>query len=298
MPSENMKFMPDERLMSADEIVRIVSVFKELGIKKIRFTGGEPTLRKDLGKIIGGLSSLDLDMSITTNGLLLQDCLDDFKKFGLNNINISIDSIQREKFKSITKRDSLDAVLLNIHRAKLLEFNLKMNVVVIRGTNDDEIIDLLEWSAANQLPIRFIEYMPFFGNDWDYKRVFNQQEILDVIAEKYGIRKIESPKESTSLNYTVSEIGGQFGIIPTVTNAFCNGCNRIRLTADGKIKNCLFSGDENDLLGPLRADKDMSVIIRENIERKKFSAAGRIDFSHEKAKLDYSNNRSMVSIGG
>jgi len=298
MPSENMKFMPGENLMSAREIIKLASIFKDFGVKKIRFTGGEPTLRKDLEEIVAGISNLNLSMSITTNGLLLKEHLHYFEKYGLFNINVSIDSIQREKFKEITKRDCLQDVISNMELAKASGFALKLNMVVIRHLNDEEIVDILKWSSDLKIPVRFIEYMPFFGNEWHYKRVFTQKEILNVVSKDFKIVKLESASDSTSDNYFISELNNSFGIIPTVTNNFCSGCSRIRLTADGKIKNCLFSADESDLLGSLRRGENVREIIADNISRKKKKAAGRINFNDEKALTDYTNNRSMVAIGG
>lgn len=298
MPSELMKFMPDHKLMSADEIFQLASIFKEFGIKKIRLTGGEPTLRKDLVEIIAALSTLNLSLSITTNAFLLDELLDDFEKYNLRNINISIDSLKPEKFSEITKRNSLDKVMNNIKKACERGFYVKLNAVIIKDVNDDEITDIIEWASTLKVNARFLEYMPFFKNNWEYSKVFSKEEILNCIAKKYEFNKKESAHDSTSVNYSIPSLGAEFGIIPTVTQAFCNGCSRIRLTSDGKIKNCLFSNDESDLLTALRNGEDVKELIRENIFRKKKAAAGKINFKDENAKIEYAKNRTMVSIGG
>jgi cyclic pyranopterin phosphate synthase len=298
MPEEMMKFMPDDRLMSAEEIVKLIKTFNELGVHKVRFTGGEPTLRKDLPLILKGISKLDLELSITTNGFQLEKHLDYFKKFGLKKINVSLDSIRADSFFQITRRDSLYDVVGNIKKAIAGGFEVKINVVVIRNVNDHEMPDLVNWASELGLPIRFIEYMPFFGNEWEYDKVFSRREMLDLIGAHVKYHRLESATDSTSEVYQIENSKANFGIIPTVTNPFCQGCSRLRLTADGKIKNCLFSGDEDDILSVMRRGEEVKEIILQNLKRKKKSAAGRIDFSDEKAKIDYSNNRSMIAIGG
>lgn len=298
MPHEGMKFMPDDRLMKADEIHELASIFVGLGVKKIRLTGGEPTLRKDFPEVISALRTLDVSLSLTTNGLLLDQYFDHLEQVGLTNLNISIDSLEQDNFNRITQRKVFDRVMDNISEAVRRKFKVKINVVVIRDVNDSELINLVRWAADLGVDIRFIEYMPFFGNEWEYQKVFSKKEILERIATELDFIPVESPSDSTSANYFIKELNARFGVIPTVTQAFCNGCSRIRLTADGKIKNCLFSDDESDLLTHLRSGQDVKEIIVSNLLRKKKEAGGRIDFRNEKAKIDYSNNRSMVSIGG
>lgn len=290
--------MPDSKLMSADEIFRLASIFRDFGIQKIRLTGGEPTLRKDLVEIIAALSTLNVTLSITTNAFLLDAFLDDFEKYKLKRINISIDSLNPEKFKEITKRDSLDRVMQNIKNACERGFNVKLNAVIIRGVNDDEITDIIEWASSLKVNARFLEYMPFFKNNWEYNKVFSKEEILKSVSEKYEFILKESFYSSTSVNYSIPGINASFGVIPTVTQAFCNSCSRIRLTSDGKIKNCLFSSEETDLLTGLRNGEDVKHLIIENIFKKKKAAAGKIDFKAENAKIEYAKNRTMVSIGG
>lgn len=298
MPDEGMKFMPDDRLMKANEVVALAEIFKDLGVKKVRLTGGEPTLRKDLDEILQGLSSLDLDLSMTTNALLLDQLFGMLSSNGLKKLNISIDTLNPKKFKRISQRDVFHRVIRNIEEANERRFDLKINVVVIRNENDDEVLDMLRWSAGLGIPLRFIEYMPFFGNGWEYQKVFPKLEILERIKREFEVEQIISPYDSTSRNYLNKTLNASFGIIPTVSDSFCSGCSRIRLTADGKVKNCLFSNDENDLLQIYRSGQDVKSIIRKNILRKKSAAAGKINFTDEKARLEYAKNRSMVSIGG
>lgn len=290
--------MIEDRLMKAGEIIQLASIFKEKGVEKIRLTGGEPCLRKDLIEIIEGLKEIGITPSITTNGALLDRHLDDMEKLGMKDLNISIDSLKPEKFKRIAQRDLLYKVLENIKAAAGRSFNVKLNVVVMRDFNDDEILDLLNFGLVVGAQIRFIEYMPFFGNSWEYGKVFSYAEVLNIIESVHPISSLEVAHDSTSKMFSVNTNGQIFGIISTVTNPFCSGCSRLRLTADGKMKNCLFSKDESDLLGPLRAGADVSELIDENIKRKKKAAGGRIDFSHENAAVQFSRNRSMIAIGG
>jgi cyclic pyranopterin phosphate synthase len=297
MPQENMKFMPGSELMSASEIVEIAAIYNNLGVDKIRLTGGEPLLRKDMPEILRGLSQLNAELSVTTNAFLLDEFLDLFDDFGLKNINISIDSIDRAKFRVITRRDAFDRVMRNIELARERGFKLKFNVVVIRHFNEFEISNLLRWAADFDTPIRFIEYMPFSGNDWVYEKVVTQVEMLDILRSDFEIEELSDVDVGTATKYITSE-GAEFGIIPTVSNPFCGSCSRLRVTADGKMKNCLFSSAESDLKSMLRNGEDIETEIRANLYRKKFMAAGKIDFSHEQAKAEYAKNRAMVAIGG
>lgn len=297
MPDEKMKFMPSAKLMTADEIIQLTSVFQQLGVNKVRLTGGEPTLRKDLMEIISGIIALGITPSITTNGATIHQFIEDFQKNEID-INISIDTLQKEKFAQISQRDLLDPVKANIEELVRRKLKVKLNVVLLRGFNDNEIIDLVNYAGKLGIEIRFIEYMPFFGNSWEYEKVYTRAEILKDISDHAEIQRLKSPDDSTSVNYVIPSTGARFGIISTVSNPFCQGCSRLRLTADGKMKNCLFSNDETDLLTALRHGQNLIPLIQENISRKKKTAAGRIDFNHEKAAVQYAQNRSMIAIGG
>ena len=297
MPDEQMNFMDDGRLMTASEVIDLATVFRELGVEKVRLTGGEPTLRKDLSDIVRGLARMGLTPSMTTNGALLHRHLDELQGQGVRDLNISIDSLQREKFLRISQRDQLDRVLQNIVEASRRGFKLKLNTVLIRNFNEDEILDLIRYASDLGAEARFIEYMPFFGNQWEYDKVFTRREVL-AILEPYVPLPLKSPADSTAERYELTGTGHRFGIIPTVTQPFCQACSRLRLTADGKMKNCLFSVDESDLLSALRRGEDVRELIMQNVQRKKSSAGGRIDFSDEQAALDFARNRSMITIGG
>lgn len=296
MPIEDYPFVPQKNMMSKEEIITIIRTFAELGIKKLRFTGGEPLMRKDFVEILEAIQDLNLSLHLTTNGLLLGRYLDDFKKLRLTNINISIDSLNQEKFKKLTHRDHLNKVLKNIEAAKQKDFNIRLNAVALKDHIEDEIIDLLEYSGKLNIPIRFIEFMPFSDNNWDLSKTVSKKEILDIIASEYSYQAIDGKPEETSKNFKTEE-GYQFGIISTVTEPFCQGCNRLRVTADGKIRNCLFGSEEFDLLVNLRNNKSLFETILLSLRSKHESLGGLKQFNKNINKSN-STNRSMIRIGG
>ena len=239
MPEGTVDFSPFKNLMQADEIFKIVSELVDLGVTKVRFTGGEPLVRKDAKHIISLLSTLPIELAITTNGYLLDQYIDFFKEIGLSSVNISLDTLKEDKFKEITKRDFFHKVLDNIKKASEAGLNVKINTVVMRGINDDEIVDFVQWSNENDYAIRFIEFMPFNGNKWDWTRVVKHDEILSLIEQEHIVTRTEDAKNDTSKNFSIEGFKGSFAIISSISKPFCGSCNRIRLTADGKLKNCL-----------------------------------------------------------
>lgn len=296
MPEDGIQLMEKSNIMSLEEIIRIAQIYQSLGVNTIRLTGGEPLVRKNIDYLIRQLSNLGVNLKITTNGILLDKYLDLFQEVGLKQINISLDTLDKAKALFITKRDYYHRIMDNIQSAVDLGLHVKLNVVLIKGVNDQEINDFISLTKNNPIAIKFIEFMPFKGNQWDWKKGVSQQEILDTIREKFkAVEAVDSPAHSTSVNFRIKGHLGSFGIVSTITNPFCSECNRIRLTADGKMKNCLFANSETDLLTPLRENKDIRSLILESIKTKKFSRDGM------EGKLDpsvYEKNRSMISIGG
>ena len=291
MPSEKMKFAPSSKLMSADEIFEIAKTFVSLGIKKIRLTGGEPLVRIDATKIIRLLSSLPVELTLTTNATHVDLFMEEFQIAGIKSINVSLDTFQKEKFFEITRRDNFEKVISNIQLLISNDFKVKINVVVMKGVNDDELTDFIDFTRDNPVDVRFIEFMPFHGNGWRRENVFGYKQIVEIISEKYPIEKIEDKKHSTAREYRIEGHAGTFGIISTVTAPFCGDCNRLRLTADGKMKNCLFSKGEIDILSHFRKGEDIYPFIMESVQGKKKELGGqRIFEEHE--------NRSMIAIGG
>lgn len=300
MPAEGISLTPLPQLMQAHEIEKIASVFVQLGVNKIRLTGGEPLVRKDFEDVFLRLKALNVELAITTNGILLDQYLELFKKNNLQKINVSLDSLQKDKFNKITRRDYFDRVWNNIQLLLEADIIPKINVVLIKGVNDNEILDFIYLTKKLPLHVQFIEFMPFNGNQWDWSKGVSYQEIMSEIGREFNnenILPLANSKNSTSKNFKIKGYQGCFGIISTITNPFCDSCNRIRLTANGKIKNCLFSGEETNLLSALRENKDLMPFIIENILSKKKQRGGISDF-RTAASAELQNNRSMVLIGG
>lgn len=302
MPEEGHDCAGRQELMSATEIIKIARAYTDLGVNKIRLTGGEPLVRKDLPEILLGLSGLSVELAITTNGLLADRHIDLFRATGLRAINISLDSLKAKRFSQITHRDDFDRVYENLHR--LIEtgfFEVKVNVVVMRGVNDDEVADFVGLTMHLPIQVRFIEFMPFNGNRWDWGKGISLNEMLQQIGTRLGADKImrltDKPND-TARNYQIQDFQGSFAIIASVSNPFCDTCNRLRVTADGKMKNCLFSNEETDLLSALRKGQDIRSLIINSVRHKKAVRAGMNTFEELADTNRHSHNRSMVAIGG
>ena len=296
MPAEGILLRPRSTFMSAEEIISIAGTFVSLGVKKIRLTGGEPLVRKDAKLILEELSKLPVELAITTNGILVNEYIETFTKCGVHSINVSLDSLKKEKFNTITRRDYFDTVVSNIELLLQNKFHVKVNAVVIKGVNDEEVCDFVSWTKDKNVHVRFIEFMPFDGNNWNWEKGVSYREIMAKIDEQFGsgIIKLDDGKNDTAKNYAIEGHLGTFAIISSITNPFCDTCNRLRLTADGKMKNCLFSGGETDLLGALRRGEDIVPMIEQTVWNKKAIRGGAEtlnDFSKQK-------NRTMVAIGG
>ncbi len=301
MPAEGVALNPTENIMTASEIITIAKKFVELGVTKIRLTGGEPMVRKDFLEIVESLSLLPVSLAITTNGVLIDQYIDLFTNRKVEKINISIDTLDKEKFNNITRRNYFDRVMNNINSLLQKGIIPKLNVVLIKGVNDDEIVDFITLTKKWPVTIQFIEYMPFTGNKWDLSKCVSMNEILEKVNNHFGVAKtikLQDEANSTSKNYQIDNFLGKFGIVSTVTNPFCDSCNRIRLTANGRIKNCLFSGGEVNLLQQLRLGNEMESTIREALNLKKEKRGGMLDFNSSESAIHIKNNRSMVMIGG
>ncbi len=297
MPEENMQCLPQKELMQPQEIFEIAKTFVEYQTRKIRLTGGEPLVRHDFADIVEKLSELPVELTLTTNGVLLHKHLDLFKRTGINSVNISIDSLDGDKFKSLTKRNVLPQVWENILLFTEENFHVKLNVVVMKGINDREIPDFISLTKNLPLHIRFIEFMPFTGNQWEKDRVFTMKEMLNQIEKHFSIIKLEDARHDTSKKYKVSGHKGTFAFITTMSQPFCGDCNRMRLTADGKMKNCLFGKEEFDILETLREGKDINPVIQKCLVRKHEKMGGQFE-DFKKLNPEYLQNRSMIKIGG
>lgn len=301
MPAEGIALTPRPHLMTEDEIVAIAQTFVNLGVNKIRLTGGEPLVRKEAHAIIERLGQLGVQLTLTTNGLLVHDFIPTFKKAGIKSLNVSIDTLQKEKYKTITRRDSLHQLWNNIELLLQNDFQVKLNVVVIKGFNDNEILDFIALTKTQKLQIRFIEFMPFDGNQWNKEKLVSYAEIIEQVHSVYSetqLLRMQDQPNDTAKNYKIEGFTGSFSIISSVTNPFCSTCNRIRLTADGKLKNCLFSNSETALLPTLRAGASIEPLIHENI-LSKHPMRGGMDNDAKFQNPDlFSQNRSMIKIGG
>jgi len=296
MPEEGIQLRPKDSFMTKNEVLKMAQTFVSLGVNKIRLTGGEPLIRKDAKEILQELSKLPIELAITTNGILVDEYVPTFNSCNIKSINLSLDSLKKDKFNSITRREYFDRVTANIQLLLNEGFHLKINAVLIKGVNDDEICDFVDWTKDKNVHVRFIEFMPFDGNKWDWSKGVSFKEIISIIEKRYGnnIIKLDDGKNDTAKNYAISNHTGTFAIISSVTNPFCDTCNRMRLTADGKMKNCLFSSGETDLLGAMRNGLDIVPMILNNVWNKKELRSGINtiqDFKNQK-------NRTMVAIGG
>lgn len=299
MPENGVELREKSVFMTFEEILTIAKVFVKLGVKKIRLTGGEPLIKKGFDHLIHQLGELPVELAITTNAVLLDVYMEDLKKAGVRSINISLDSLKEDRMNQISRRNYFHRIMENIHLMLRNDFKVKINVVLIRGVNDDEIIDFINWTQDKNVIVRFIEFMPFDGNNWKMDKKISQKEILELLDQHYGqdkVKRISDEKNDTSRNYKIQNYKGSFGIISSVSNPFCDSCNRIRLTADGKIKNCLFSKGETDLLKYVRQNKNIEDLIIKNVLHKKKSRGGIGVFDDNSVKK--LKNRSMITIGG
>ena len=298
MPEEDYEFTPASRLMQFDEIEAIAKIFVAQGVNKIRLTGGEPLVRKDADKIILALSKLPVTLTLTTNGTRLHEYMDVLKTAKITSLNISLDTLQADKFLLLTRRNQFKQVYENIQLLINNGFHVKVNVVAMKGLNDMEINDFIEWTKDTLVHVRFIEFMPFSGNKWTSNKVFTWQQILQVAQSKYPITALNNDVHDTAKKYTVPGHAGTFAVISTMTSPFCSGCNRMRLTADGKMKNCLFSKEETDLLTAFRSGENILPLIRQSIGSKAKELGGQFTADFEHVHAEDIHNRSMITIGG
>ena len=258
MPFDEYTWIERREVLSFEEIERLARIFLGFGVEKIRLTGGEPLVRKDLHRLIARLSQLEGlgDISLTTNGALLAAQAEALHDAGLRRINVSIDSLRPDRFTALTKRGNLDEVLAGVFAAKKAGISpIKINAVIIRGTNEDEILDLVEFARVNGFEMRFIEYMDVGNaNAWSLERTVTKKEILDRVNSRFPVREIgRANGTAPAVDYEFLDGAGEIGIIGSVTEPFCSSCTRVRLTADGKLVTCLFAESGFDLKALLRS---------------------------------------------
>jgi cyclic pyranopterin phosphate synthase len=301
MPAEGVQFKPHSTILSFEEIERFARLAAEMGICEVRLTGGEPLVRKGVCDLVGMLARVPgiTDLAMTTNAILLADCAEDLRAAGLNRLNISLDTLDPEKFHRITRRDELPRVLEGIEAARRAGFSdIKLNALAIRGQVEEDVVPLARFAAERGLALRFIEFMPLDGDDrWSRHQVLSGEEILDILRRAVGPLEPMDPPDARApaTRYRfVGHDGPPIGVIGSVSQPFCDRCGRLRLTADGKIRNCLFATEEWDVRELIRGgahDREVADLIRRAVWAKK-QAHGSDDGRFAKGE------RTMHQIGG
>jgi len=298
MPEEGVELTPNDALLTTDEIARVIRIFARAGVDKVRLTGGEPTVRRDLEEVVRRAAGTPgvRDVSVTTNGVALERRLEGLKASGLRRLNVSLDTLVPAKFEFMTRRRGHERVLRSVARAVELGFqSVKVNCVVTRHQNDDELIDFVNMTKDSPINVRFIEYMPFDGNKWSTEKMVSYAEMRSRIEDAFGpLSRLDDPIEEVAKNFAVPGHVGTVSFVTSMTDAFCGGCNRLRVMADGNLKVCLFGAAETSLRDAMRSGADDDAILRligAAVSKKKASHAG----MHEIAA---SNNRAMIKIGG
>jgi cyclic pyranopterin phosphate synthase len=275
MPEE-VTFMDRSELLTFEEIARVVRIAVPLGIDKVRLTGGEPLMRRDLPKLVKMIADIPgiKDVGLTTNGLLLAEVAQDLFDAGLRRINISLDTLDPARFREVTRRDGLDRVLEGIFAAKRAGFlPVKINAIAMRGVTEHEVVPLARFCRQHGFEMRFIEYMPIGAEAWQRSKVYFAHEILETLDREVSPLSpaVDYDPKAPAMDFDYDDGGGRVGIIASVTRPFCASCNRIRLTSDGKLRNCLFALDEVDLKGLLRGQAEneaIAAVIRKNVADK------------------------------
>ncbi|GAA2371097.1 GTP 3',8-cyclase MoaA [Gordonia cholesterolivorans] len=278
MPAEGVPWIPRPELLTTDEIIRLASVFASLGIVEVRLTGGEPLLRPDLAEVVHRLSAIEgadgpLRVSITTNGIGLDTRARELADAGLERFNISLDTLRADRFATLTRRDRLDDVLRGIAAAQATGLTpLKINTVAMHGVNDDELTDLVRFAREHGAQLRFIEQMPLdAGHTWSRAQMVTGDDILAALSAEFALSACDDRGSNPAQLYTVDGGPTTVGVIASVTAPFCGSCDRVRLTADGQLRNCLFARGESDLRALLRSgapDERIESAIRESVTAK------------------------------
>jgi cyclic pyranopterin phosphate synthase len=296
MPAEGMEWLPRSEVLSFEEIERIAAIaVRRFGIDSIRLTGGEPLMRAHLPVLVAKLAALGVDLAMTTNGSTLAQHADELRSAGLDRINVSLDSLRADRFAALTRRDELGRVLSGIEAAQRAGFEpVKVNCVVVRGVNHDEVVDFARFGRERGIEVRFIEFMPLDADGrWIGSSVVSQDEIVAAIGAVFPIAPVQrghAPAE----RYRYLDGEGCVGVIPSVTHPFCQSCDRVRLTAEGDLRSCLFSLEETDLRGAMRAgadDDELAGLMARCVDRKWAGhQIGQVQFIRPR--------RSMSQIGG
>jgi cyclic pyranopterin phosphate synthase len=302
MPEEGVPLLPKDELLTFEELERLAAMFVRLGVTKLRLTGGEPLVRRDVDALIARFGALKRHglhrLALTSNALLLERRLRTLRDAGVDAVNLSLDTLRPDRFRRMTLRDGCAETIAAIHAAADVFESVKVNAVVLAGYNDDELVDLATAFAKDRpIEVRFIEYMPFGGKDWgEALKMFPAAQIRARLAEKLSLRDLGN--DETAHLYEVDGFRGRIGIISSMTEPFCGTCNRIRLTADGHFRWCLLDEGEIDLRGPMRAgatDAELEQIVEQGLGRKEPGHASAEELVRRQRE---GHARPMVHIGG
>ncbi len=320
MPAENVEFMPKEHLLSFEEIERVVRIGTSLGIDRVRLTGGEPLVRRDLHVLVRKLAAIPgiIDIGLTTNGILLEEQAQELRDAGLRRLNISLDALDPEIFRKVTRRDGYERVLAGIEAARLVGFSpIKLNAVSVRGLTEDQIVPFGQLARETDTVVRFIEFMPLDADSqWQRDKVLFAHEIITTLEAAFGpLRAVDStapatvrplasanallpmvstPTHAPAQDFEFADGKGRIGLIASVSQPFCASCNRFRLTADGRLRNCLFSHDETDIKHLLRSESEDELIARAMLS----SIAAKKEGHEINTARFIQPDRPMYSIGG
>lgn len=297
MPAEGIKLKKRNEILDFEEIYRLSKIFANLGIEKIRITGGEPLVRKDVESLMEQLGSIPgvKTLAMTTNAVLLKDKVDRLHRAGLKVINISLDSLRADRFQKITLRDDFDNVIAGLEASLSAGFqSIKLNVVVIKGTNDDEVLDFVHYAKDKPLNVRFIEFMPFKDNQWQGDSVVSFADMKTLIQAEFELDALPGSVGDVAKDFALKGHIGTVSFISSMTDSFCGTCNRLRLTADGSLKTCLFFAPEASLRDVMRGgatDEQLSRLILTTVLDKP-------EAHPPMEELALGDNRAMVEIGG
>lgn len=277
-PASAMQCGSRAKLMTPEEIAKIVSVFSALGIRKIRLTGGEPLMRPDFSRLVQLVrhsAGEDIELALTTNGVLVNRHIEAMQEFNLRTVNVSLDTLMPERFEKITGFNQFHRVMSNIHLLLQKQFRLKINVVVMRGVNDDELTEFVSWTRDYPVEVRFIEFMPFQSNNWSQRNVVTKAEMLTAIKRHFELNACATASSDSTSSQHSKVIGyeGHFSFITTLSDPFCGSCSRLRISADGKMRNCLFAKGETDLLQELQSGTLVQA-IQNSVHNKAFQWGG------------------------
>lgn len=300
MPAEGLPWFPKTQLLTPEEVLRLATVAHSAGFTDFRITGGEPLIRPEVVEIVRGIAGLGdhgvpVDLSLTTNGVLLDKFAEALVEAGLQRVNVSLDTLRPDRFQRLTLRDDLQKVLGGLEAARQAGLApIKLNTLLIPGANDDEIIELVEFAVREGYFLRFIEQMPLGTNRWEQSEIVTQAQILEVLSAKYQLTEVPSRGSAPAAEWTIDGGPATVGVIASVTKPFCGDCDRLRLTADGQLRTCLFSDRETDLRGPLRRGDTDEEILRimglATLQKTPGHLIGQADFATPK--------RGMSKIGG